>query len=108
MQKNRRKNYFVRYYKDFANTYRLRWCYEKNKNAKAKLEEEGFHRISKERALDLAYQETYRQRFDQSMGGYADDVVYPWNYGQFDEYDEPDECSGWKKYYRDGQIILPY
>lgn len=110
MKKNyRRKNYYVRYYRDFANTYNLCWCYERNKNAKVKLEEDGFHRISKERALDLVYQELYRRRFDQSMGGYADSVIYPWNYdAMFDGYDDVDEHTGWNKFYKDGDIILPY
>lgn len=109
MQKSRRKNYFVRYDKHFANTYNLRWCYEEDEPIKDKLYNAGYIRIRQSRAQELVAQEVYRQKNDPSKSGYADDVIYPWNYNEkFDEYDEPDECSGWKRYYRDGQIILPY
>lgn len=75
-----RKAYFVHYYLDFANTYQLRWAPMSDKAAIAQLENEGFRRIKRRVAEDLVWAEKYRQKYDQSMSGYADKHIFPWDY----------------------------
>ena len=110
MEKTRRKNYFVKYHQDNANIYTLRWCYEKSKNAKAKLAEAGYQRIDKKSAINLAYRGYLMNLFDEAAGDCADRVIYPWNYNaKRDEYD-PENWGFARQYkfYKENYIILRY
>jgi len=99
-----KKAYFVRYYRDFANTYYLKWAFMTDKNAIAQLENDGYKRITRRRAEELVWQEKYRQKYDQSMSGYADDVITPWNFDW--KYDKVGLLRG-DKYCREGNVIVP-
>lgn len=105
-----KKAYFVRYYRDFANTYYLKWAFMTDKNAIAQLENDGYKRITRRRAEELVSQEKYRQKYDQSMSGHADDVITPWDFDwQYDDWLEPDQVGLLRgyKYCREGNVIVP-
>lgn len=69
------KHYFVKYTRNFGNTYALRWA---DKAADiATLTAEGFERITRADALRLARDEAIRRRDDPAFAYYADDHVYP-------------------------------
>lgn len=102
-----RKSYFVRYYRDFANTYHLRWAPQDNKDAIAQLEEAGFEKITRKEAESLVTDEKYRRKYDSSMSGYADDTIIPWCFDEFyDDWCEPGEDCNWCKFVRKGNLIV--
>lgn len=63
------KKYFVRYDRDFANAYSLCWTNGETPD--------GWERITRNKAEDLARAEARRRREDPSFSGYADDVIVP-------------------------------
>lgn len=69
------KQYYVQYYRDFGNTYTLRWA--DNAADIAALTSEGYERITRAKALWLARQEAIRRRDDPAFAYYADDHIYP-------------------------------
>ena len=69
------KHYFVRYYRDFGNTYSLRWA--NNAADIDTLIAEGYERITRAGALRLARDEAIRRRDDPAFACYADDHIYP-------------------------------
>lgn len=70
------KKYFVRY-GDFGNVYSLRWAESDTLD--------GYERITRNRACELAHSERVRRIVDRAFSGYADDRIYPaawteWNF----------------------------
>ena len=72
-----RRTYLVDYYKDFLNTYRLRYVTSKADLMEA--EAEGYERITRREAVYLAGAERWRRENDQAMSGYANESIYPWH-----------------------------
>ena len=68
------KKYYVSYYRDFANAYRLRWADCPAMEADLP---EGAERITRKRALELARAEAQRSKEDFASSGYADDTIAP-------------------------------
>ena len=69
------KQYFVKYSRNFGNTYALRWA--DNAADVATLTAEGYDRITRADALRLARDEAIRRRDDPAFAYYADDHIYP-------------------------------
>lgn len=72
------KRYFVNYYRDFANTYSLRWS--DTQEGIDNLLQAGYEQITRKEAIRLSCSERDRRRYDQSCSGYADSQVFPWDY----------------------------
>lgn len=68
--------YMVNYYKNFGNTYWLRYVTSKADFEKAK--NEGYERITRKEAIYLASAERYRRNNDYAFSGYASESIYPW------------------------------
>lgn len=73
-----KKQYFVNYYRDFGNTYTLRWA--DNAADAEMLKTNGYERITRRKALELAREENDRRERDYNFSGYADNRIYPANY----------------------------
>lgn len=69
------KQYFIKYTRNFGNTYALRWA--DNAADVATLTAEGYERITRADALRLARDEAIRRRDDPAFAYYADDHIYP-------------------------------
>lgn len=69
-----RRQYFVHYYKRFANAYNLFYA---DTEEDLKLVPEDAERITRKKAESLAADENYRRRTDRSFSGFADNAVYP-------------------------------
>lgn len=67
-----KKAYYVRYYRDFGNTYNLYWLPD-GEPAPA-----GLERITCKKAVDLCKQERDRRKYDQAFSGYADAWIWPY------------------------------
>lgn len=68
-----RRAYYVRYPRDFANEYSLRYTV-----GGAELSvNDGWERITRREAEQLARAERARRRWDPSFSGYADADIYP-------------------------------
>lgn len=72
-----KKQYYVHYYKDFANTYNLYWSYEA-------LNYEGYERITRKQAEALAAEENSRRKHDPGFSGHADNTIKPYCYDNYD------------------------
>lgn len=68
------RKYWVYYWQNFGNTYRL-W-YTENSDEE-KLLPETAERITRKKALQLAREESDRQKFDEAFAYYADSEIYP-------------------------------
>lgn len=90
------RKYYVHYYKDFANTYRL--FYTETEKQIASLPSEA-HRISRKDAERLAREERERRKYDPSFSGYADIHIFPAD-APWDE----DDMRESKEYVLDGYI----
>lgn len=80
--KSLRKQYYVNYYRNFANTYHLYWASTPEQIAEA--EECGYERITRAEAIRLCVAENSRHREDYSSSGYADNVIYPIDYDAYE------------------------
>ena len=69
------KQYYVRYYKDFGNTYNLAWA-ETPEQIKA-AENAGYEKITRREAEKLCAEENGRRKSDAAFSGYADNVIIP-------------------------------
>lgn len=91
------KKYYVRYYKDFSNTYDLRYTETPEEELAAK--QKGYERIPRKEAERLCSAENYRRKHDEAFSGYADNVILPFSY--------PDDRD-WRndrRMYLDGYIV---
>lgn len=70
-----RRAYYVRYPRDFANEYSLRYTV----GAAEMSAEDGWERITRREAERLARAERARRRWEPSRSGYADADIYPAN-----------------------------
>lgn len=68
------RKYWVYYWRNFGNTYRL-W-YTENSDEE-KLLPETAERITRKKALQLAREESDRQKFDEAFAYNADSEIYP-------------------------------
>lgn len=68
------KKYYVHYYRDFANCYKLYWADSPAMEADLP---EGAERITRKRALELARCESDRRKYEPMSSGYADDSILP-------------------------------
>ena len=69
------KQYFVKYSRNFGNTYAFRWA--DNAADVAALTSDGYERITRAEALRLARDEAIRRRDDPAFAYYADAHIYP-------------------------------
>lgn len=69
-----KKQYFVSYYRDFANTYTL--LYAECPEDFAALPENA-ERITRREAEQLCRRENERRKYDQSSSGYASTIIVP-------------------------------
>lgn len=69
-----RRAYFVNYWRDFGNTYRLLYA---ETSADFTALPEGAERITRKEALRLAKEEAERCRIDPNFSGYADTAIFP-------------------------------
>lgn len=68
------RKYWVDYWRNFGNTYRL-W-YTENSDEE-KLLPETAERITRNKALQLAREESDRRKYDETFAYYADSEIYP-------------------------------
>ena len=73
------KKYYIEYTKNFSNTYNLYWADETNADSVT----ENMERISREEALSLCAQESYRRKYDQACSGFADNKISPVDYSEY-------------------------
>lgn len=66
--------YFIKYYRDFENTYVLRHA---PKEMLLEMVNNGFRRITRREAIRFCSLERIRERYEPSCAGYADRCVYP-------------------------------
>ena len=76
--------YLIKYYKNFGNTYLLR--YVTSKELLEAAIKDGYGRITRVEAINKARDEISRRKYDPSFGGYADDCIYPFD----NEYCDPE------------------
>ena len=69
-----KKQYFISYYRDFANTYVL--LYAECPEDFAALPD-GAERITRREAVQLCRRENERRKYDQAFSGYASNVITP-------------------------------
>ena len=72
------KKYYIER-KNFSNTYNLYWADETNAGCVT----ENMERISREEALSLCAQESYRRKYDQACSGFADNKISPVDYSEY-------------------------
>lgn len=82
-----KKLYFIRYWRDFANTFNLAWA--DNDDDREWLASNGFEQCTRKYAETKARNERYARKFDQAFSGYGDDAVFPTKYWRLIE-DEKD------------------
>lgn len=80
--KSSRKQYYVNYYRGFANTYNLYWASTPEQIAEA--EGCGYERITRAAAIRLCVAENSRRRDNYSFSCYADNVIYPIDYDTYE------------------------
>ena len=68
------RKYYVWYYRDFGNTFRL---YYTRTPEEEELLPEGAYRIKRKVALAMARNEAWMQKVDPAFSGYADDTIAP-------------------------------
>lgn len=66
-----KRAYYVHYYRDFGNTYRLYWAPE------GAAVPDYLDRITRKEAIALCIRERDARRYDQAFSGYADTRIYP-------------------------------
>ena len=71
------RNYFVKYYRDFGNTYSL--AYTENLKEYKDALDHGWEHISRQRAIDLCVAERRRRKEDPAFAYNADSYVYPYD-----------------------------
>ena len=84
-----KKQYYVNYYRDFANTYSLYWA-ETDDQIKMAEENENNERITRKRAEQLCAAENERRKYNPNSSGYADNVILPIDYDYYDWENDPD------------------
>lgn len=75
-----KRKYYVFYYRNFSNTYRLYWTY--NEDDQKDLENIGAIRITKSQAIKLC-QDTNKRRKLGEFESFSDNVIYPYDYHQY-------------------------
>ena len=90
------KQYYVRYYKDFGNTYNLAWAETPDQIKMA--EDAGYQKITRREAEKLCAAENDRRKHDQSFSGYADNVILPIECARDDWRDD-------RRFEKDGYIV---
>lgn len=63
--------YYIKYYRDFANTYNLCWCWADESTP------EGWRRITRKEAINYCKAERQLRRANHNFSGYADAYIYP-------------------------------
>ncbi len=67
-----KKAYYINYYRDFCNTYNLRWCWESEPAPPGE-----WQRITRKEAIAKCKAERQARRDDPNFSGYADAYIYP-------------------------------
>ena len=70
--------YYIKYTKDFANTYAL--VYTETAAEEEKAAAEGYQRITRKEAERLCRAERAREQYDPSFAGYASSEILPYSY----------------------------
>lgn len=96
-----RRQYFAHYYKRFGNTYNLLYA---DTQEELKMIPEDAERITRKEAEALCAQENYRRKYDRSMSGYADSMIYPVSMTEMEQMYLHEDGSGRSKYYKNGYI----
>lgn len=69
-----KRQFYVHYYRDFGNTYRLYWADSPEMIANLP---DGAERITYKQAVALCNRESYARKHDQAFSGYADCAIVP-------------------------------
>lgn len=83
------RKYYVHYYRDFSNTYTLRYTETPEQDALAI--SQGYERITRRQAISLCRDELDLRKYNPSCGGYASDVITPIDYDE--DREMPWECN---------------
>lgn len=74
------RKYYVNYYRDFSNTYTLRYTETHDQDALAI--SKGYERITRRQAISLCRDELYLRKYNPSCGGYASPCILPIDYDE--------------------------
>lgn len=66
-----KRAYYINYYRDFGNTYSLRWAWEGEEMSAQ------WRRTTRKEAINLCKAERQARREGPSFSGYADSYIYP-------------------------------
>ena len=83
-----KKQYYVNYYRDFANTYSLCWA-ETEEQIKIAEENENNERITRKKAEQLCAAENERRKYNPNSSGYASNLILPVDYYYDDWENDP-------------------
>ena len=72
------KKYYIRYWRDFANTFTL--CYCETPEEEAAAVAAGFERITRKEAERKCSGERWARKNDPAFSGYGDIDIRPWRY----------------------------
>lgn len=72
------KKYYIRYWRDFANTYDL--CYCETLEEEKRAVSAGFERITRKEAERKCANERFTRKYDPAFSGYGDIDIKPWKY----------------------------
>ena len=96
---------------NFGNQYQLR--YTESADQAATAEKAGWERITRKAAIAYCVQENDRRKYDQNCSGYADNLILPYGYDDYDSSDEKliESTYGYAAHnpvraYRDGYLVV--
>jgi hypothetical protein len=95
-----KRRYYVKYERDFANVYSLRWA--NSEDDCLRLEATGWERITQRQAHALCRQERERQRYYSIFFCFADDLIFPASMSD-------DDVRNWYNLphvYKDGYLLI--
>lgn len=73
------KNYYINYYRNFANEYGLCWIDSADTKSAEEAVERGWERITRKEAFGKVSEENYRRSTDDSFSGFASTVILPYS-----------------------------
>ena len=73
------KNYYINYYRNFANEYGLCWIDSADTKSVEEAVERGWERITRKEAFRKVSEENYRLSTDYSFSGFASTVIIPYS-----------------------------
>lgn len=73
------KNYYINYYRNFANEYGMCWIDSADTKSAEEAVERGWERITRKEAFRKVSEENYRRSTDYSFAGFASTVIIPYS-----------------------------